>query len=75
MIKPIAIIAGEPNSISSEVIFKSWKLKKKYTHKPYFIIGNFNLLNRQNKKFKPKGTYRGINGGGACKVVSYNFWK
>ncbi len=52
MIKPIAIIAGEPNSISSEVIFKSWKLKKKYTHKPYFIIGNFNLLNRQNKKLK-----------------------
>ena len=28
MKKLIAIIAGEPNSISSEIIFKSWKLKK-----------------------------------------------
>ena len=28
MKKPIAIIAGEPNSISSEIIFKSWKSKK-----------------------------------------------
>jgi len=37
MIKPIAIIAGEPNSISSEIIFKSWKLRKKYRHKPFFI--------------------------------------
>ena len=28
MIKPIAIILGEPNSISSEIIFKSWIKKK-----------------------------------------------
>ncbi len=28
MTKPIAIILGEPNSISSEIIFKAW-LKKK----------------------------------------------
>ena len=47
---PIAIIAGEPNSISSEIIFKCWKLKKKYNHKPYFIIGSFKLLNLQMKK-------------------------
>ena len=39
MQKPIAIIAGEPNSISSEIIFKCWKLKKKYSHKNFFIIG------------------------------------
>ena len=26
--KPIAIIAGEPNSISSEIIFKAWKKRK-----------------------------------------------
>ena len=52
MIKPIAIIAGEPNSISSEIIFKSWKLRKQYIHKPLFIIGNIQLLNLQKKKLK-----------------------
>jgi len=52
MKKPIAIIAGEPNSISSEIIFKSWKSKKKYKHKPFFIIGSVQLLNLQMKKLK-----------------------
>ena len=50
MNKSIAIIAGEPNSISSEIIFKSWKLRKKYKHKPLFVIGSINLLNLQKKK-------------------------
>jgi 4-hydroxythreonine-4-phosphate dehydrogenase len=50
MNKSIAIIAGEPNSISSELIFKSWQLRKKYIHKPLFIIGNVQLLNLQKKK-------------------------
>ena len=52
MKKPIAIIAGEPNSISSEIIFKTWKLKRKYKHKPFFIIGSIQLLNSQMKKLK-----------------------
>ena len=52
MTKAIAIIAGEPNSISSEIIFKSWKLRKKYIHKPFFIIGSVQLLNLQIKQFK-----------------------
>jgi len=50
MSKSIAIIAGEPNSISSEIIFKSWLLRKKYFHKPLFIIGSVQLLNLQKKK-------------------------
>ena len=50
MKKPIAIIAGEPNSISSEIIFKSWKSRKKYAHKPLFVIGSIKLLNLQKKK-------------------------
>jgi len=54
MTKSIAIIAGEPNSISSEIIFKSWKLRKKYIHKHLFIIGNIRLLNLQRKKLKYK---------------------
>ena len=52
MNKSIAIIAGEPNSISSEIIFKSWKLKTQYTHKPFFVIGSIKLLNMQKKKIK-----------------------
>ena len=52
MNKSIAIIAGEPNSISSEIIFKSWKLKNKFGHKPWFVIGSIRLLNLQKKKLK-----------------------
>ena len=50
--KPIAIIAGEPNSISSEIIFKAWKKRKKYHHKPFFIIGSIKVLELQSKKLK-----------------------
>ena len=52
MKKPIAIIAGEPNSISSEIIFKCWKLRKKFKLKPFIIIGSIHLLNLQKKKLK-----------------------
>ena len=52
MKKPIAIVAGEPNSISSEIIFKSWKARNKYKHKFFFVIGSFELLNSQMKKLK-----------------------
>ena len=52
MTKPIAIIAGEPNSISSEIIFKFWKLRKKFYHKPIVVIGNAKLLELQNKKLR-----------------------
>ena len=52
MNKFIAIIAGEPNSISSEIIFKSWKLKNQFAHKPWFVIGSIRLLNLQKKKLK-----------------------
>ncbi len=52
MNKSIAIIAGEPNSISSEIIFKSWKLRSQYAHKRFFVIGSIKLLNLQKKKLK-----------------------
>ena len=54
MNKPIAIIAGEPNSISSEIIFKSWEIRRQYVHKPLFIIGSIWLLNLQKKKLNYK---------------------
>jgi len=52
MLNPIAIIAGEPNSISSEIIFKAWKLRKKYKLKKFIIIGSIKLLESQKKKLK-----------------------
>ena len=61
MKKPIAIVAGEPNSISSEIIFRSWSLKKKYKHNPFFIIGSIKLLNNQMKKLKYKIKIKQIN--------------
>ena len=54
MNKSIAIIAGEPNSISSEIIFKNWQIRKQYAHKPLFIIGSIWLLNLQKKKLNYK---------------------
>ena len=50
MIKPIPIIAGEPNSISSEIICKSWKYKNKIKCKPFFIIGSLKLFKMQINK-------------------------
>jgi 4-hydroxythreonine-4-phosphate dehydrogenase len=61
MNKPLAIVAGEPNSISSEIIFKSWIQRKKYKHNPLFIIGSFDLLNKQKKKLKFKIKMKKIN--------------
>ena len=52
MSKPIAIILGEPNSISSEIIFKSWIKKKKFKHLPWLVIGNYKLLSRHLKYLK-----------------------
>lgn len=60
MNKSIAIIAGEPNSISSEIIFKSWQIRKQYVHKPLFIIGSVLLLNLQKKKLNYKIKIRKI---------------
>ena len=54
MNKPIEIIAGEPNSISSEIIFKNWQIRKRYVHKPLFIIWSVWLLNLQKKKLNYK---------------------
>ena len=64
MNKSIAIIAGEPNSISSEIIFKTWKLRKQFKHKPFFVIGSIEHLNLQKKKLKYKFK---------LKKIDYNF--
>jgi len=52
MSKVIAIVAGEPNSISSEIIFKTWKSIK--NKKNLIIIGSIKLLELQKKSLKQK---------------------
>ena len=45
MKKPIAIIAGEPNSINTEIIAKAWEKNKIF--KNLFIVGNYSLIKKQ----------------------------
>ena len=46
MRKLIAIVAGEPNSINSEIIVKAWRKVKKNL----FVIGNHTILQQQINK-------------------------
>ena len=46
--KPIIIVAGEPNSIFSEIFFKSLKIKK--FKSPIILIASNNLIKLQMKK-------------------------
>jgi 4-hydroxythreonine-4-phosphate dehydrogenase len=48
----IAIIAGEPNSINSEIIAKA--LKKKTKLQNIFVIGNYEILKKQLSKLNIK---------------------
>ena len=50
--KKIAIISGEPNSINSELIYKSLKKIKKNIKNKIYLISNYKLLNFQLKKLK-----------------------
>ena len=48
--KPIIIICGEPNSIFSEILIKSFR-KYKF-EKPIVLIGSYKLISLQLKKLK-----------------------
>jgi len=50
----ICIVAGEPNSINSEIIAKAWKKKDVFKKSNIFIVGNYNLIKLQLKKIKIK---------------------
>jgi len=50
----IAVVTGEPNSINSEIIAKTWKKLKESEKKRIFFIGNYELLLKQFKKIKIK---------------------
>ena len=50
MKKKIIIVNGDPNSINSEIIFKSWKKINNSIKKRIYLISNYNLLQTQFKK-------------------------
>ena len=45
----ILLIAGDPNSINSELVFKSWRRLKQRTRKNIILIGSYNLIQKQKK--------------------------
>ena len=45
--KKILIVSGDPNSINSELIFKTWKKLNKVEKKKIYLISNSNLLRKQ----------------------------
>ena len=52
MKKKILIVGGDPNSINSEIIFKSWNKINISIKKKIYIITNYNLIQDQFKKLK-----------------------
>ena len=48
--KKIIIVSGDPNSINSELIIKSWKKIDKIKKKKIYLISNYNLIKAQFKK-------------------------
>ena len=50
MRKKIIIVAGDPNSINSEIIFKCWKKINHNIKKRIYLIGNYKLILSQFKK-------------------------
>ena len=54
--KPIIVVAGEPNSIFSEILFKS--LKNKSFKSPIILIASKKLIQLQMKKLKVKKKIR-----------------
>ena len=49
MKKKIIIVSGDPNSINSEIIFKSWKKLNSSIKRKIYLISNFDLLTKQKK--------------------------
>ncbi len=57
----VGIVAGEPNSINSEIIGKMWRKKSDFKNLNIFVIGNYNLIKRQLKTLRIKTKLRKIN--------------
>ena len=54
MTNKIVIVAGDPNSINSEILYKTWKNLDKKTKNKIYLIANFKLISQQFKKLRCK---------------------
>jgi 4-hydroxythreonine-4-phosphate dehydrogenase len=54
MKKKILLLSGDPNSVNSEIIYKSWKKLNSIQKKKIYLISNFELLKKQFKKLNYK---------------------
>ena len=61
MNQKIILVAGDPNSINSEIIYKVWKKLNKLIKKKLYIIGSYNLINDQFKKINIKNKLIKVN--------------
>ena len=52
MNKKIIIVAGDPNSINSEIIFKTWKNLNINIRKKIYLISDLELMKAQLKKLR-----------------------
>ncbi|MDC0903009.1 4-hydroxythreonine-4-phosphate dehydrogenase PdxA [Pelagibacteraceae bacterium] len=50
----IIILGGDPNSINSEIIYKTWNKVNKKIKRKFCVIANYNLILAQFKKLKLK---------------------
>ena len=50
----IIIVAGDPNSINSEIIYKAWKKIDNKIKKRLYLIANYNLICKQYRKLDYK---------------------
>ena len=50
--KKIILIGGDPNSINSEIILKSWRKLSNTLKKKIYLVSNYNLIKDQSKKLK-----------------------
>tara|TARA_B100001121_G_C18682933_1_gene619460 strand:- start:920 stop:1882 length:963 start_codon:yes stop_codon:yes gene_type:complete len=48
----IILVGGDPNSVNSEIILKSWKKISNSLKKKIYLISNYNLIKEQSKKLK-----------------------
>tara|TARA_B100001248_G_scaffold172182_1_gene130497 strand:- start:18281 stop:19243 length:963 start_codon:yes stop_codon:yes gene_type:complete len=61
MKKKIIIITGDPNSVNSEIIYKSWKKLKRNVKSRIYFISNFELLKKQFNKINIKVNLTKVN--------------
>ena len=50
MKKKIIIVCGDPNSINTEIIYKTWKKLNSSIKERLFLIGNYDLVKSQLRK-------------------------